>query len=157
MFARVLGPFFVIACATAGARASEMPALMKDFTAHALWSWVAGAFVLIGGLVIIALHSYWRGPAAIAVSIMGWLVALRGLLLLAFPKAFISMANSVIGMGDPWRAICIGFTMVGLYLTLADLFNDSDLPQRPSPTSMSLVCIQKVDHGRGGREAGLHP
>jgi hypothetical protein len=117
MFARVLGPFLVIACATAVARASEMPGLMKDFTANALWSWVAGAFVLIGGLVIIALHSYWRGLSAIVVSIMGWLVVLRGLLLLAFPTAFISMANSVIGMGALWRTVCIGFAVIGLYLT----------------------------------------
>jgi hypothetical protein len=66
---------------------------------------------------MIALHSYWRDPAAIVVSIMGWLMALRGLLLLAFPTAFISMINSVIGMGDLWRAICIGFAAIGLYLT----------------------------------------
>jgi hypothetical protein len=117
MFARVLGPFCVIASITAVARASEMPALISDFGANPLWSWVAGSFVLIGGLVMIALHSYWRGPAAITVSILGWLVALRGLLLLAFPTAFISMANSVIGMGGLWRAVCIGFAAIGLYLT----------------------------------------
>jgi hypothetical protein len=51
------------------------------------------------------------------VSLMGWLITLRGVLLLAFPTAFISMANSVIAMGDLWRAICIGFTLIGLYLT----------------------------------------
>ena len=137
MFARVLGPFFVIACATAGARASEMPALIKDFTANALWAWVAGSFVLIGGLVIIALHSYWRGPAAIVVSIMGWLVALRGLLLLAFPTAFISMANSVIGMGDLWRGLCIGFAVIGLYLTYVGWMPPSErsAPQATAATS----------------------
>jgi hypothetical protein len=117
MFARVLGPFLVTACITAAARASEMSALISDFTANRLWSWVAGSFVLLGGLVVIALHSYWRSPAAIVVSILGWLVALRGLLLLAFPAAFISMANSVIGMGGLWRAICIVFAVIGLYLT----------------------------------------
>ena len=31
-----------------------------------------------------------------------------------------------------------------LRLTLADLFHGSDLPERPSPTSMRLVCIQVV-------------
>ena len=31
-----------------------------------------------------------------------------------------------------------------LHLTLADLFYGSDLPERPSPTSMRLVCIQKA-------------
>jgi hypothetical protein len=117
MFARVLGPFFVIACITAVARASQMPALISDFGANALWSWVAGSFVLIGGLVIIALHSYWRTPAAVIVSVLGWLIALRGLLLLAFPTAFISMAHSLLAMGGLWRAVCIGFAMIGLYLT----------------------------------------
>jgi hypothetical protein len=29
-----------------------------------------------------------------------------------------------------------------LHLTLTDLFHGSDLPERPSPTSMRLVCIQ---------------
>ena len=126
MLARVLGPFLVIVCATAGVRAAEMPTLVKDFSANALWSWVAGAFVLIGGLVIIALHSYWRGPAAIIISVMGWLVTLRGLLLLAFPKAFISMANSVIGMGAVWQTVCIGFALIGLYLAYVGWMPPSD-------------------------------
>jgi len=33
---------------------------------------------------------------------------------------------------------------VDLGLTLADLFYRSDLPERPSPTSVRLVCIQKA-------------
>ena len=116
-FARVLGPLLTIVSIAAVARASEMPALIADLDANALWSWVAGAFVLVGGLVMIALHSYWRDPAAITVSILGWLVALRGLLMLAFPKAFISMVNSVMSVGGLWSAACIGFAGVGLYLT----------------------------------------
>jgi hypothetical protein len=136
MFARVLGPIFVIVSATAGARTSEMHSLMSAFAANALWSWVAGSFVLAGGLVVAALHSYWRDPAAVVVSLMGWLITLRGVLLLAFPTAFISMANSVIGMGDLWRAICIGFTMVGLYLTYVGWMPASErsAPQAASET-----------------------
>jgi hypothetical protein len=34
---------------------------------------------------------------------------------------------------------------VELRLTSADLFYGSDLPERPSPTSMRLVCIQKAE------------
>ena len=36
-----------------------------------------------------------------------------------------------------------------LRLTLADPFYDSDLPERPSPTSTDLVCIQKARGGFG--------
>jgi len=117
MFARVLGPLLVIVDVTAAVRASDMRVLLSEFAASSLWPWVAGAFTLLGGLIIIALHQYWRGAAAIIVSLVGWLVALRGLLLLAFPHTFVSMANHMIGAQAWWRAVCIVFALVGLYLT----------------------------------------
>lgn len=117
MFARVLGPFLFIVCITAVVRASDMRAVISDFAASALWPWMAGAFVLIGGLIIVALHQHWRGAAAIIVSLVGWLVVLRGVLLLAFPATFVSMANSVVGMGALWRGVCVVFAAIGLYLT----------------------------------------
>ena len=117
MFARVLGPFLFIACITAVVRAPDMRALISDFAANALWPWVFGAFVLVGGLIIVALHQHWRGAAAFIVSLFGWLMVLRGVLLLAFPATFISMANSVIDMGALWRGVCIALAALGLYLT----------------------------------------
>ena len=82
-----------------------------------MWPWVTGAFVLVGGLTVVALHQYWRGAAAVIVSLLGWLLALRGLLLLAFPATFMSMANSVMGAGALWRTICVCVALIGLYLT----------------------------------------
>lgn len=52
-----------------------------------------------GGLIIVALHQYWHGSPSIIVSLVGWLLALRGLLLLAFPSTFMSMTNSVLAAG----------------------------------------------------------
>ena len=117
MFARVLGPFLVISCVTAVVRASDMRALVTDFGANPVWPWVTGAFILAGGLVIVALHQYWRGAAAIIVSLAGWLLVLRGLFLLAFPTAFMSMANSVLDASALWRTVCVCFALIGLYLT----------------------------------------
>ncbi|MGA9490689.1 MAG: hypothetical protein WBV80_10635 [Mycobacterium sp.] len=117
MFARVLGPFFAIVSIAAAAHTTEMSSLLSDFAANTSWSWSAGPLVLVGGLIIVALHSNWHGAPAIVVSISGWLIALRGLLLLAFPTAFMSMARWVIEMGDLWRATCMVFAAIGLYLT----------------------------------------
>jgi hypothetical protein len=116
MFARVLGPFLVISCVTAVVRAPDMRALVTDFGANPVWPWVTGAFMLVGGLIIVALHQCWRGAAAVVVSVMGWLLALRGLFLLAFPTAFMSMANSVLEAGALWRTVCVCFALIGLYL-----------------------------------------
>ena len=76
-----------------------------------------GAFVLICGLVVVAAHQYWRGAAPIIISVLGWLITLRGLLLLAFPKVFVSVASSMIGAQGWWVTLCIAFALVGLYLT----------------------------------------
>jgi hypothetical protein len=117
MFARVLGPFFVIVAATTVARASDMRTLLSDFEANAAWPWVTGAFLLLASLVIIALHQYWRGAAAITVSVVGWVLALRAALLMTFPHAFMAAANAAIGVGALWVSVDIFIGLVGLYLT----------------------------------------
>lgn len=116
-FSRVIGPYLVIVCAVAVARASEMQTLLAQFEANSLWTWVIGAFALLFGLIVVAGHQYWHDPAAIIVSLLGWLVVLRGLLLLAFPSTFISLANTMIGLHALWIPLCIVFALVGLYLT----------------------------------------
>lgn len=118
MFARVLGPYFVIVPITAAIRAPQMHELLSDFEANPLWPWVVGAFVLLLGLVTVALHSRWDSPPAIIVSAVGWLLVLRGVLLLAFPAAFMSAANAVIGSGAIWRVGYLALALIGLYLTV---------------------------------------
>lgn len=137
IFSRVLGPFLVIVDVTAVARASDIQTLLSQFEANSLWTWVTGAFVLLFGLIMVASHQYWHGAAAIIVSALGWLVTLRGLLLLAFPKALVSMADGMVGAQAWWIALCIAFALLGLYLTYVGW---SPPPRRatsqaPRPTS----------------------
>jgi hypothetical protein len=141
MFARVLGPFLIIVDVTAVVRTPDMKAVVSEFAASSLWSWVAGAFVLLGGLIVIALHQYWRGTAAIIVSLLGWLVALRGLLLLAFPTTFVSLANNMIKAQAWWQATCIVFAAVGLYLTYVGW-----IPTPSRPTSQTDSSSRDLPH-----------
>src|ERR1700747_1163302 len=117
MFARVLGPFFVIVAATTVARASDMRKLLSDFEASAAWPWVTGAFQLLASLVIVALHQHWRGAAAITVSVAGWVLVLRAVFLMAFPRAFMAAANAAIDMPALWVSVDVFIGLVGLYLT----------------------------------------
>jgi len=120
MFSRVLGPYLVVVTITALARGSHMPGLLRDFGSNAAWPWVSGAFVLLGGLVIVGLHQNWRGAAAIIVSLVGWLTVLKGLALLAFPEPYISAGAAAIDSGNWWwRVVMAIATLAGLYLTYA--------------------------------------
>ena len=117
MFARVLGPFFAIFAVTTVARASDMRLLLSDFEANAASPWVAGGFLLLAALVIVALHPYWQGAAAITVSVMGWVLALRAVFLMAFPHAFMRAADAAIRVSALWVGVTIFIGLVGLYLT----------------------------------------
>jgi hypothetical protein len=117
MFARVLGPLFVILAATTVTRASDMRRLLSDFEANSAWPWVTGAFLLVISLVIIALHQYWHGAAAITVSVVGWLLALRAVVLMAFPHAFLAAADAAMGIVALWVSVDILFGLVGVYLS----------------------------------------
>lgn len=130
MFARVIGPFLTIVTITAIARAADMRTLLADFPANSVWPWVTGAFVLLTGLVVIALHQYWRGAAAVIVSLLGWLTTLKGFFLIAFPHTYLSFASRALGAGTSWRAGFIAMALVGLYLTYVGW-----MPARSRPTA----------------------
>ncbi|WP_406817882.1 hypothetical protein [Mycobacterium sp. M23085] len=117
MFARVLGPFFVIFAVTTVARASEMRKLLSDFEANSALPWVTAGFLLLAALVIVGLHQYWRGAAAITVSVVGWVLALRAVFLMAFPHAFMGAADAAMRMTALWVGVTVFVGLVGLYLT----------------------------------------
>ncbi|HWS92556.1 MAG TPA: hypothetical protein VN306_08720 [Mycobacterium sp.] len=139
MLSRVLGPFLVIIDVTAALRVPDTGKVLSEFEASSLWSWVAGAFVLVFGLIIVAFHQYWRGAAAIIVSLLGWLITLRGLLLLAFPKVFVSAANGMIGAQGWWVGLCVAFALVGLYLTYVGWAPTPSRPTSQAPSATSDI------------------
>ncbi len=117
IMARILGPYLIIVPVTAVVRASLMSEIVAGFTADPVWAWVTGAFVLLAGLAVIAVHPYWRGAAAIIVSVTGWLMTLKGVSLLAFSQTYLDAASNAIGVGVLWRTIELCVAVAGLYLT----------------------------------------
>ncbi|MCV7219831.1 hypothetical protein [Mycolicibacterium elephantis] len=118
-FARVLGPFLTIAAITVVVRANDMPALLSEFTGSAVWPWITGAFGLLGGLTILAFHQFWREPAAIIVSVLGWLLTAEAILLMAFPGVFADLGDQMIGAVGVWRFVYAVLGLIGLYLAYA--------------------------------------
>lgn len=116
-FARVLGPFLTIIVAAGLARAADMRQLLSEFTASDVWPWVTGAFITAGGISIVAFHQIWRGTAAIIISVLGWLLVIRGILLIAFPGVFAAVGDWMIDATAAWIAGFVVMGLIGLYLT----------------------------------------
>jgi vacuolar-type H+-ATPase subunit I/STV1 len=91
--------------------------LLSQFTENKVWSWVVGALTLMAGIAIVAFHQYWRSAAAVIISALGWVLLARSLLLLAFPDAFASLGQRVIGAVGIWQTVYAALAVVGLYLT----------------------------------------
>ena len=116
-FARVIGPFLTVVPGIIAVRAPEMGALVSSFFENAALAWIAGGLLLFGGLLIIAHHQYWSSASAILISLFGWFLALRGLVLLA---ALQLMARAAAGAVGAILAVRIGaevLLLVGLWLT----------------------------------------
>jgi vacuolar-type H+-ATPase subunit I/STV1 len=137
MFARTLGPFFVIVPTTVAVRGSYMQTLFTEFEANPMWPWLYGAILLMFGLIIIAFHQYWRGLAAVIVSAVGWVMAARGVILLTVPQAYSAAGNAVYSSGAT-AAIWVVFVclaLAGLYLTYVGWKPEPRTPQAmASPT-----------------------
>ncbi|HYY27621.1 MAG TPA: hypothetical protein VE860_06745 [Chthoniobacterales bacterium] len=115
-FARVIGPWLVIVPGIIVLRASDMGALASEFFKSGLFVWFAGALLLFTGLLIIALHQYWSSLAAVLISLFGWILAIRGLVLMAAPKLYERAAASV-GAISLVRLIFGVLVAIGIYLT----------------------------------------
>lgn len=113
VFARVLGPFYVIIAGIAAVRAPNTRTQLADL---GVWPWATGAFLLMAGLIVVAFHHQWGSLPAIIVSLLGWLMMLRGFFALAFPSSFMSITNSLSGETALWRVFYVCVAVVGLYL-----------------------------------------
>jgi hypothetical protein len=116
-FARVIGPWLAIVPGIIVVRTPEMGALASGFFENPLIAWFVGGLLLFGGLLIIAFHQYWSNPAAILISLFGWFLALRGLVLMAMPNL---IERGAAASMDAMPLVRIGFgalVLVGLYLS----------------------------------------
>ena len=115
-FARVMGPWLVIVPGIIALRAPGMGAFASEFFQSALFEWFAGALLLFAGLLIIAFHQYWSNVAAVLISLFGWILALRGLVLMAAPQLYERAAMSMDAI--PLVRLIFGILVaMGLYLT----------------------------------------
>jgi hypothetical protein len=118
-FARVIGPFLVMTTTIVAIRAPNMATMVTAFFANEALVWMTGGLLLFGGLLIIAHHQYWSGLAAILISLFGWYLALRGLVLLAAPQLIANGAAAALNWAPVVQAGFGLLALIGLWLTYA--------------------------------------
>jgi hypothetical protein len=68
--------------------------VIADFERSPGLVFIAALFALILGLVMVMIHNLWTDIAAILVSLSGWIVLIKGILLLAAPEGLLRFVGA---------------------------------------------------------------
>jgi hypothetical protein len=122
LMARIVGPFLLVFGAAVALRANTLPALVPALMQDAPLLFVTGFVTLAIGLVMIAAHNLWNGPAAIAISILGWLTTVRGALFLLAPNVVTTIAGDALRSQTPALAAGVVMALIGAWLAFVGWF-----------------------------------
>lgn len=114
-FARLFGLYFLIFAADLLLRRRELEGAVKNFASSAGLLLFSGSVSLLLGLTIVILHPIYEMSWRVVVTLLGYLLILRGVLRLAFPTRIRNKLVSVFHRG--YWVIFLFLLVVGIYLT----------------------------------------
>lgn len=98
---------------------ARLSTALADFQRSAGLTFLGALFAVILGLTLVALHNSLRDGPAILVSLLGWLVLVKGVLLLAVPEALLKLGTRAIASANAIRIWGIAALILGaLYLAI---------------------------------------
>jgi hypothetical protein len=117
---RLLGLFIVIVSAGEITQRATLVDIANDFVAAPALLLISGMLTLLAGLAIVLAHNVWRGGALpVVVTILGWLMLLKGATLLVLPPARWAGVVQAAHYADLYPLYVGIALLVGVYLTVA--------------------------------------
>jgi hypothetical protein len=87
--ARAYGAGILIVALAALLTPASMSAAIADFEKSPAVTFIAAIFALVLGLALVMLHSLWTDFPAILVSLLGWVILIKSILLFAAPQGLL--------------------------------------------------------------------
>jgi len=117
LLAKIMGLFLVIVFVSVLVNKKLVPNLVKDVSKDTSFMLFSGAMTLILGLLLVLNHNIWTADWVGLVTLFGWLVMIKGAVLVLFPEQTpdwaVKINNTAITVGS------IIMLVVGIYLTYA--------------------------------------
>ena len=119
----LLGLYLIAAGLGGLADAARWPALIGELERSPGLLYLLAAIAFGAGALIVWVHNLWSDPLAILVTLIGYGALAEGLLLLAFPRAWLALARPLIAH---LRALAIVSLLLGALLLVAGLTGRAD-------------------------------
>ena len=113
VLARIVGPLLAVSGLALSARPGIIPRIIDAFAADPSAALLWGLMALLLGLTVLAFHQRWNGPVEIAITLLGWILILRGVILLLFPDEGILVARAILSAA-PQAIIVIGAVVAAI-------------------------------------------
>jgi hypothetical protein len=94
--------------------------ILDEFQNNAAITFIAGVFVFCLGTAIVLAHNIWTDPLAIIISLLGWIAAIEGVILVAYPDPLLNLSAALMkpSFVKPWAVgvvfLGIAFLVLGL-------------------------------------------
>ena len=93
LLARLMGPLFLVAGAGVLLNREHYRHMIGSFLTDAALYYFSGALALIAGVAILLFHNLWVADWRVAITVIGWLSLLKGLVRLLAPQAGMQVAG----------------------------------------------------------------
>jgi len=113
--AQFFGLFLIVEGLMLLIKRKDVPAMIVSLTSNVAVFPVLGLLTFAAGLLIVLSHNVWEGSTAILISLIGWIILLKGL-------AYVFVPNTLVRMSRMWSKqsvlVIIGVValIIGLYL-----------------------------------------
>ena len=118
--AKLIGLYCIIASLAMMSRKQAVIATIESLIANPPLLLLVEVLGLAGGLAMVIGHNIWSGGAlAIVVTLIGWLMAIRGAVLLALSREATANLFRSLQYDKYFYVYMVGTLILGLYLTIA--------------------------------------
>jgi hypothetical protein len=92
--------------------------LLKEFIGSRALIFITGVLALLAGLAIVNVHNLWVRDWRVIVTILGWLLVLRGIMLLLFPALVQTLGDRVVAAKSGIVAGAVITFVIGAILSI---------------------------------------
>jgi uncharacterized membrane protein HdeD (DUF308 family) len=93
----ILGILFVVLGMSLFANKKAVNSLLEEATKNGAVMWLFGFLSLLMGAIVITFVNSWNSNLEILITILGWLMLLKGIILLIIPSAITSVYRKIKG------------------------------------------------------------
>lgn len=111
--ARAFGVVILAVALAALLSPSRMRTTLDEFARSPGLTFIAALFAVVLGMALVIIHSVWADLPAALVSLLGWAILIKGILLLAVPEGLLKLGSAAASSDGTVRAWGVFAVLLG--------------------------------------------